>query len=59
MQDHTLRHSTCFGLSSHSINKTGNPEPWETVEPTKPQKVMCTNNIVSTNSIYFKHNNFV
>lgn len=25
------------------INKTGNPEPWERVDPTKPQKLITIN----------------
>ncbi|XP_053933570.1 normal mucosa of esophagus-specific gene 1 protein isoform X2 [Cuculus canorus] len=28
-----------FSKSDVIINKSGNPEPWETVDPTKPQKV--------------------
>ncbi|XP_068266927.1 normal mucosa of esophagus-specific gene 1 protein-like isoform X2 [Nyctibius grandis] len=27
-----------FSKSDVIINKSGNPEPWETVDPTKPQK---------------------
>ncbi|KAM9637924.1 normal mucosa of esophagus-specific gene 1 protein [Harpia harpyja] len=29
-----------FSKSDVIINKSGNPEPWETVEPTKPQKLL-------------------
>ncbi|NWH17755.1 NMES1 protein, partial [Grus americana] len=29
-----------FSKSDVIINKSGNPEPWETVDPTKPQKVI-------------------
>ncbi|XP_064312414.1 normal mucosa of esophagus-specific gene 1 protein [Phalacrocorax carbo] len=29
-----------FGKSDVIINKSGNPEPWETVDPTKPQKLL-------------------
>ncbi|NWH76002.1 NMES1 protein, partial [Piaya cayana] len=29
-----------FGKSDVIINKSGNPEPWETVDPAKPQKVI-------------------
>ncbi|XP_032050828.1 normal mucosa of esophagus-specific gene 1 protein isoform X2 [Aythya fuligula] len=27
-----------FSKSDVIINKTGNPEPWETIDPTRPQK---------------------
>ncbi|KAM9275878.1 normal mucosa of esophagus-specific gene 1 protein [Morus bassanus] len=29
-----------FSKSDVIINKSGNPEPWETVDPTKPQKLL-------------------
>ncbi|NXF02183.1 NMES1 protein, partial [Smithornis capensis] len=29
-----------FGKSDVIINKSGNPEPWETIDPTKPQKLL-------------------
>ncbi|NWI64064.1 NMES1 protein, partial [Todus mexicanus] len=29
-----------FGKSDVVINKNINPEPWETVDPTKPQKLL-------------------
>ncbi|KAM6308334.1 normal mucosa of esophagus-specific gene 1 protein [Aegotheles albertisi] len=29
-----------LGKSDVIINKSGNPEPWETVDPTKPQKLL-------------------
>ncbi|NXG55844.1 NMES1 protein, partial [Hemiprocne comata] len=29
-----------FCKSDVVINKSGNPEPWETVDPTKPQKLL-------------------
>ncbi|XP_040456910.1 normal mucosa of esophagus-specific gene 1 protein [Falco naumanni] len=29
-----------FSKSDVIINKSGNPEPWETVNPTKPQKLL-------------------
>ncbi|XP_061855462.1 normal mucosa of esophagus-specific gene 1 protein [Colius striatus] len=32
-----------FSKSDVIINKSGNPEPWETVDPTKPQKLLTVN----------------
>ncbi|KAF1657487.1 hypothetical protein FQA23_0014406, partial [Aptenodytes patagonicus] len=32
-----------FSKSDVIINKSGNPEPWETVDPTKPQKLLTIN----------------
>ncbi|XP_030313273.1 normal mucosa of esophagus-specific gene 1 protein isoform X2 [Calypte anna] len=32
-----------FSKSDVIINKRGNPEPWETVDPTKPQKLLTVN----------------
>ncbi|KAM9375051.1 normal mucosa of esophagus-specific gene 1 protein [Phaethornis superciliosus] len=32
-----------FSKSDVIINKRGNPEPWETVDPTKPQKLLTIN----------------
>ncbi|XP_067999849.1 normal mucosa of esophagus-specific gene 1 protein [Melanerpes formicivorus] len=29
-----------FSKSDVIINKRGNPEPWQTVDPTKPQKLL-------------------
>ncbi|XP_009864334.1 PREDICTED: normal mucosa of esophagus-specific gene 1 protein [Apaloderma vittatum] len=29
-----------FSKSDVIINKTGNPEPWETIDPAKPQKLL-------------------
>ncbi|XP_009884434.1 PREDICTED: normal mucosa of esophagus-specific gene 1 protein [Charadrius vociferus] len=29
-----------FSKSDVIINKSGNPEPWETVDPSKPQKLL-------------------
>ncbi|XP_074693907.1 normal mucosa of esophagus-specific gene 1 protein [Strix aluco] len=29
-----------FSKSDVIINKSGNPEPWETVDPNKPQKLL-------------------
>ncbi|PKK27684.1 normal mucosa of esophagus-specific gene 1 protein isoform X2 [Columba livia] len=29
-----------FSKSDVIINKSGNPEPWENVDPTKPQKLL-------------------
>uniref|UniRef100_A0A493TB20 Chromosome 15 open reading frame 48 n=1 Tax=Anas platyrhynchos platyrhynchos TaxID=8840 RepID=A0A493TB20_ANAPP len=29
-----------FSKSDVIINKTGNPEPWETIDPTRPQKLL-------------------
>ncbi|NXI69664.1 NMES1 protein, partial [Anseranas semipalmata] len=29
-----------FSKSDVIINKSGNPEPWETIDPTKPQKLL-------------------
>ncbi|KAF1489645.1 hypothetical protein FQV18_0008525, partial [Eudyptula minor novaehollandiae] len=37
---------SAYSLVSKSdviINKSGNPEPWETVDPTKPQKLLTIN----------------
>uniref|UniRef100_A0A8C3JKI4 Chromosome 15 open reading frame 48 n=1 Tax=Calidris pygmaea TaxID=425635 RepID=A0A8C3JKI4_9CHAR len=32
-----------FTKSDVIINKSGNPEPWETVDPSKPQKLLTIN----------------
>ncbi|XP_074012530.1 normal mucosa of esophagus-specific gene 1 protein [Numenius arquata] len=32
-----------FSKSDVIINKSGNPEPWETVDPSKPQKLLTIN----------------
>ncbi|XP_069722938.1 normal mucosa of esophagus-specific gene 1 protein [Phaenicophaeus curvirostris] len=32
-----------FSKSDVIINKSGNPEPWETVDPAKPQKLLTIN----------------
>ncbi|XP_064013750.1 normal mucosa of esophagus-specific gene 1 protein [Pogoniulus pusillus] len=32
-----------FGKSDVIINKSGNPEPWEMIDPTKPQKLVTIN----------------
>ncbi|XP_009992763.1 PREDICTED: normal mucosa of esophagus-specific gene 1 protein [Chaetura pelagica] len=32
-----------FCKSDVVINKSGNPEPWETVDPAKPQKLLTIN----------------
>nr|XP_009938594.1 PREDICTED: normal mucosa of esophagus-specific gene 1 protein [Opisthocomus hoazin] len=29
-----------FSKSDVIINKSGNPEPWETIDPTQPQKLL-------------------
>ncbi|XP_054243949.1 normal mucosa of esophagus-specific gene 1 protein [Indicator indicator] len=29
-----------FSKSDVIINKSGNPEPWQTIDPTKPQKLL-------------------
>ncbi|XP_064524954.1 normal mucosa of esophagus-specific gene 1 protein [Pseudopipra pipra] len=29
-----------FGKSDVMINRSGNPEPWENIDPTKPQKLL-------------------
>ncbi|XP_027543993.1 normal mucosa of esophagus-specific gene 1 protein [Neopelma chrysocephalum] len=29
-----------IGKSDVMINKSGNPEPWENIDPTKPQKLL-------------------
>lgn len=29
-----------FKFTVYSLNKTSNPEPWERLDPSKPQKVM-------------------
>ncbi|NXL83089.1 NMES1 protein, partial [Alectura lathami] len=29
-----------FSKSDVIVNKSGNPEPWETIDPTKPQKLL-------------------
>uniref|UniRef100_A0A8C4JA00 NMES1 protein n=1 Tax=Dromaius novaehollandiae TaxID=8790 RepID=A0A8C4JA00_DRONO len=39
------------------INKSGNPEPWEAIDPTQPQKVIYMNNIDSAKTVFcFQHN---
>uniref|UniRef100_A0A8C3YA65 Uncharacterized protein n=1 Tax=Catharus ustulatus TaxID=91951 RepID=A0A8C3YA65_CATUS len=44
-----------FRKSDVIIHKIGSSEPWERVDPTKPQKVIYTYNIC-INSINFLHN---
>uniref|UniRef100_A0A674H519 NMES1 n=1 Tax=Taeniopygia guttata TaxID=59729 RepID=A0A674H519_TAEGU len=44
-----------FSKSDVIIHKIGSSEPWETIDPAKPQKVICIYNIC-INSINFQHN---
>uniref|UniRef100_A0A8C5THN6 Normal mucosa of esophagus-specific 1 n=1 Tax=Malurus cyaneus samueli TaxID=2593467 RepID=A0A8C5THN6_9PASS len=37
------------------VHKFGSPEPWEEIDPSKPQKVICAYNIC-INCINFQHN---